>query len=321
MANIQNDIDAINNAVYGEEVRGSIVNALTLMNNEVGAQQGADAARQQAEAARDAALGYANAAAAYFSVANHRNIYRGISLGDEITSAQEEVIRTGTFDGIFIGDYWETMDGRAYVVDMDYWLGRGTDKHHLIILCDGFNTALANMLVGPMNSSGSVNNGYRSSTIYDVIRSNVNIRRNDVIGEYALDITTRYDDVDSQTGVPNGTTNGSVSVCAELLTETMVFGERVNAISNSGSNAYKSVAPVCPQLSVFKLKQDFLVDLIDGLSEADFATHWSYIAFRDVCTSSSFAGVDRYGNPTTLHANISNQLKLPYFIIGVEEAT
>ena len=254
MANIQNDIDAINNAVYGEEVRGSIVNALTLMNQENDARQGANVARQQAEAARDAALGYANAAAAYFSVANHRNIYRGVSLGDEITSAQEEAIRTGTFDGIFIGDYWETLDGRAYVADMDYWLGRGTNKHHLIILCDGFNSNLSNVVVSAMNSSGTVEHGYRSTSIFSYIRSSPNIHGNDVIGNFPLYVSTAYDDVDTQTGVPNGTTNGAVSVCAELLTETMVFGEKINAIGNSGSNDFESVAPFCPQLSIFRLK-------------------------------------------------------------------
>ena len=314
MANIQNDINAINNAVYGQEVRGSIVNALTLMNQEVGAQQGADAARAQAEAARDAAMGYANAAASYFSVANHRNIYRGVSLGDEITSAQQDAIRTGSFDGIYIGDYWETLDGRAYVADMDYWLGMGTDKHHLIIICDGLLNS--NYFVSSMRTTPDVGYGYRSSRIYSVLLSTPPAALCDVMCDYPIYIQTRYNDVDLQTGVPNGNTNGSCSVWAELLTETMVFGQRINSITNNGTNNFESVEPFHPQLTIFRLYPGFLIDLIRSLRET---LTFGSITLRDVCSHSSFAGIDTNGNPKTIAANVSNQLTLPYFIIGIEE--
>ena len=54
MANISNDIVAIQQAVYGEEVRGSIVNALNLMNTE------SSNAVAIASGARDSARNYAN---------------------------------------------------------------------------------------------------------------------------------------------------------------------------------------------------------------------------------------------------------------------
>lgn len=36
----------------------------------------------------------------------HRNIYRGKNLGSSVTSAQKTAINNGSFDDLFIGDYW-----------------------------------------------------------------------------------------------------------------------------------------------------------------------------------------------------------------------
>lgn len=96
----------------------------------------------------------------------HRNIFRGKHLGESITDEQLTAIRDGTFDGLYIGDYWE-KDGTIYrIADINYWKGVGyqesVQKPHILIVPD---TALGS---GQMHTSNSTSGGYKSSTMKTV---------------------------------------------------------------------------------------------------------------------------------------------------------
>lgn len=43
----------------------------------------------------------------YLAPEMHRNIYRGKNLGDHVTDEQVTAMRNGTFNDLFIGDYWK----------------------------------------------------------------------------------------------------------------------------------------------------------------------------------------------------------------------
>lgn len=61
---------------------------------------------------------------------NHRNIFRGKNLGTVVTDAQKKAIQDGTFDDLFIGDYW-TINGTVYrIADMDYFLRCGRHRFY-----------------------------------------------------------------------------------------------------------------------------------------------------------------------------------------------
>ena len=70
----------------------------------------------------------------------HNSIYRGKSLGTSVTEAQYTQIANGTFDDMFIGDYW-TIGGTDWVIcDFDYYYRCGeTDisKHHVVMMPRG----------------------------------------------------------------------------------------------------------------------------------------------------------------------------------------
>lgn len=69
----------------------------------------------------------------------HRNIYRGKNLGDTITDAQKTAIDNGTFEDIYVGDYWYIDNVKYRVMDIDYWYNSGNipfKKHHLVIMPD-----------------------------------------------------------------------------------------------------------------------------------------------------------------------------------------
>lgn len=78
--------------------------------------------------------------------ATHNAIYRGKYLGDTVTAEQAAAIADGSFEDLFIGDYW-TMGGVNYrIADFDYWYRIGfpeasrVEKHHAVIVPD---TAIA----------------------------------------------------------------------------------------------------------------------------------------------------------------------------------
>ena len=95
--------------------------------------------------------------------AAHNAIYRGKYLGDTVTAEQAEAIANGSFEELFIGDYW-TIDGVNYrIADFDYWYYTGfpeasrVKKHHAVIVPD---TSIA---TGQMNGSNTTSGGYRNS--------------------------------------------------------------------------------------------------------------------------------------------------------------
>lgn len=96
--------------------------------------------------------------------AMHRSTYRGQSLGNSLTPTQKAAIDAGTFDDIFLGDYW-VIGGITYrVADFDYWYGRGpgrglpkVSKHHLVVVPD------QNLYSARMNAVETTATGYAGS--------------------------------------------------------------------------------------------------------------------------------------------------------------
>lgn len=97
------------------------------------------------------------------SVETRRNLWRGKKLGSAVTSSQYAQISAGTFQGMFLGDYWE-IGGRIWrIVDFDYWLGCGDTActtHHLVIMPDHvlYNAA--------MNDTNVTTGAYVGSKMY-----------------------------------------------------------------------------------------------------------------------------------------------------------
>lgn len=69
----------------------------------------------------------------------HNAIYRGKYLGSEVTDDQWAAISAGTFDDLYIGDYW-TIGGVNYrIAAFDYYLNTGDTlctQHHVVMVPD-----------------------------------------------------------------------------------------------------------------------------------------------------------------------------------------
>ena len=69
-----------------------------------------------------------------------RVITRGNNLGRVMTPAQKAAIRNGTFDGLWLGDYWQYNDNSCkwIIVDFDRWLDypNGENQHRITVMSD-----------------------------------------------------------------------------------------------------------------------------------------------------------------------------------------
>lgn len=100
----------------------------------------------------------------YSSAAAHNAIYRGKYLGASVTTAQWAAIKAGTFDDLYIGDYW-TIGGVDYVIAaFDYYLNTGDSPavtaHHVTIV------PRKNLYNHVMNDTNVVTGAYVGSKMY-----------------------------------------------------------------------------------------------------------------------------------------------------------
>ena len=67
----------------------------------------------------------------------HNSIYRGKSLGTSVSDAQWASIQAGTFDDMFIGDYWTINNVRWVIAHFDYYYNIGDTNfgtHHVCVV-------------------------------------------------------------------------------------------------------------------------------------------------------------------------------------------
>lgn len=104
----------------------------------------------------------------------HNSVYRGKFLGNSITNEQYVKIADGSFEDMFIGDYWTiptTINGVTSNVDymiaaFDYWWNigdsfpQGDNKHHIVLVPRN------NLYNTKMNSTNITTGGYAGSEMY-----------------------------------------------------------------------------------------------------------------------------------------------------------
>lgn len=235
-----------------------------------------------------------NAAAALaglISSVNRRNIYRGKNLGTGISPAQMEAISSGTFEDMFIGDYWIINGNRYDIADMDYWYHYGDTefiKHHLVMVP---HTTMYNEV---MNDSDTTQGGYVGSSMY---ATGLSAAKGTIGADFGSRVLTHRE------YLSNAVTNGTVSAAGwfdstvDLMNETMFYGSlRTQTTSVSGI-----MLPNKDQLAILRLCPHFY-----GRKGV-----W----LRDIASDTSFCSVNLYGSATVNSASNSRGV-LPIFAIG-----
>ena len=157
----------------------------------------------------------------YSNAGSHNGIYRGNYLGSSVTAAQATAMNERTFEGLYVGDYWEINNVKYYLAECDTIFGNGTSWWGATILVDPSN--IVGISQAQMNTTSSNSTGYSNSAgrqaIYDVVLPLIK----SAFGESHIKKHTQY----MSTSVDNNgvATYSSVSDCyVELLSEMNYYG-------------------------------------------------------------------------------------------------
>lgn len=97
----------------------------------------------------------------------HNSIYRGDFLGNSVTDAQYAAIANGTFDDLYIGDYWTINGVNWRIAGFDYYWNSGDGAtnsncttHHVVIVPD------TSLYKYAMDTSNTNSGGYVGSKMY-----------------------------------------------------------------------------------------------------------------------------------------------------------
>ena len=226
----------------------------------------------------------------------HNAIYRGKSLGSSVTTAQYSAISAGTFDDMYIGDYW-TIGGVNYrIAAFDYYLNCGDTsctKHHVVLVPD---TCLYNHV---MNDTNITTGAYVGSKMYT---EGLEQAKTTIKAAFSGHVLSK------RIYLSNATANGKASAGAwcdsevDLMCEHMVYGNGVFSPVSDGTTVPNNYRVEKSQLPLFQHEPSRICNR---------ANWW----LRDVISASGFALVASYGRAHCSDAGYSNGVR-PAFCIS-----
>ncbi|MDD6608620.1 MAG: hypothetical protein PUE97_02745 [Subdoligranulum variabile] len=211
----------------------------------------------------------------------HNAVYRGKCIGESATEAQYAAISAGTFDDLYIGDYW-TIGGVNYrIAAFDYYLNSGDTActtHHAVIVPD---TCLYN---AAMSSTNTAYGGYVGSTMRT---ANLEQAKTTIKSAFSGHVLKH------RIFLTNAVANGCASNGAwcdsevDLMCEQMVYGSGIFSPVSDGSSVPFNTRAEKTQLPLFQHEPNRICNNI---------AWW----LRDVITGELFALIDNNG---LAHAN------------------
>lgn len=207
----------------------------------------------------------------------HNAIYRGKNLGTSVTAAQYAAISAGTFDDLYIGDYWVINGVNWRIAAFDYYLNCGDTsctKHHVVIVPD---TCLYNHV---MNDTNITTGGYVGSKMYT---EGLEQAKTTIKAAFSGHVLSH------RVYLTNAVTDGHPSAGAwcdsevDLMNEQMVYGGAIFMPIANGSTVYTNYRVEKSQLPLFAHEPSRICNR---------ATWW----LRDVVTASRFARVGDGGS-------------------------
>ena len=223
----------------------------------------------------------------------HNSIFRGKNLGNALTSAQSSAIQGGTFNDMFVGDYWTINDITWRIAGFDYWYRVGDtsfNTHHAVIVPDTY------LYTAQYNSTNTTEGGYVGSALY----SGIGTAQTTVRNAFGTAHVPKH-----RILLPTTCTGGKYTGWAWqdedviLMNEVMVYGAR--AWGDSGNNG-RSVGSQNTQLPLF------------ALNPASVHTRQSYW-LMDVSSASSFALVSYLGLSSNHNASTSIGVRPAFALI------
>lgn len=204
----------------------------------------------------------------------HNSIYRGKALGSTVTDAQWAAIKAGTFDDLYIGDYW-TISGVNYRIaafDYYYRVGPTADtlctNHHVTLVPD------SNLSISVMNATDITTGAYVGSKMRSEGLTQAKTTINSAFGEEHVLSHSVYLENSATNGYASGASWYTSAV--ELMCERNVYGCSIFGNQMNGTALPVIYTADRTQYPLFA----FCPDLISNRL-------WSWL--RDVVSATNFA--------------------------------
>lgn len=228
----------------------------------------------------------------------HNSIYRGKNLGTSVTAAQYAAIKAGTFEDMYIGDYW-VIGGVTYrIAAFDYYYQTGDTScttHHVTLVPD------AQMYTHCMNDTNITTGAYVGSKMYTEGLTQAKETINTAFGSAHVLNHRQY--------LQNATTDGYASggswydSTVELMTEQNVYGGKVFGNCQNGSALPNSYTVDKSQYPLFAFRPDMISN-----------RQWYWL--RDVVSAAAFAFVADFGYAYYYYASTARGVRPAFSIIG-----
>lgn len=207
----------------------------------------------------------------------HNAIYRGKNLGSSVTAAQYAAIAAGTFDDLYIGDYWEISGVKYRIAAFDYYLTTGDtacNTHHVTVVPD------TQLYTHCMNDTNITTGAYVGSKMYTEGLTQAKATINTAFGEAHILNHRQY--------LQNAVTDGYASAASwydstvELMTEQNVYGCKIFGNVSNGTALPNNYTIDKSQYPLFAFRPDLISN-----------RQWFWL--RDVVSAALFAFVDAGG--------------------------
>ena len=245
----------------------------------------------------------------------HNCIYRGKNLGTSITQSQWDEIYAGTFDDLFIGDYWEIDNNEWRIAAFDYWYNYyGNNEyiknHHIVIVPD--------RVVGSnkrMEATNITTNGYNGSEMKTTNLSEAKGIIENVFGSGHILTRKEYFTTKSEKGYPSS--SSFVNSDVDLMNEHMVYGS-INMGKNNprltSSNTWdisQNYTESHSQLPLFRLNPSKIIAL--NTAGTSNASYW----LNDIVSATRFAYVNGNGIAGISYASLTYGVRPCFGVVGL----
>lgn len=232
----------------------------------------------------------------------HNSIYRGKNLGTSVTDEMYAAITAGTFDDMFVGDYF-TINGTIYRIAGFNLIKKCGDNvsigNNMCLVPDSalYNAQMHNTDSGEYESGSAANDTTGAYANSDMRTTNLTQATNKIITDFGSSHVISYRDI-----LPNATADGQASgfkwydCKVELMSEVMVYGTKV-----WGNSGYE-VGCLNEQFPLFRLNPESIHRRF---------TYW----LRSVGSAAYFALVDSNGNANQGNASYACGVR-PFFFVA-----
>ena len=195
----------------------------------------------------------------------HRTVFRGKNLGTSFTGAQKAAIVAGTFDDLWLGDYWVIGGVTWRIADINYWYKTGDVQflqNHLVVIPD------SSLYTAKMNTAETTASGYAGS---EMRVTNLNAAKTTINNAFPGAVKTHRELITTEVTSGKASNYAWYDSTVEIPTEHMFYGASFFGTDQMTSSA--------KQLALMSVDPTFL------FNSGNVST-W----FRNVVNDSSYSG-------------------------------